>query len=172
MVHNIESCANCKFFFIDVSFGPECSALSRHVQPNGICNEYAPIQQSKDCSTCEFYCSTPPNDGRCNVTGNYTAQTNRCNQYTPYISRQRSFVPPTTKYPPMPTSRNADTNTQICLSCGLPLSTETRGRRKYCAKCGCYLPEIIYDEQFRDLTKMLKPMSIPHPKPIPTVYTH
>jgi len=33
-----------------------------------------------------------------------------------------------------------------CIACGTQLDPITRGRRKYCAKCGVYLPRIIYDK--------------------------
>ena len=32
-----------------------------------------------------------------------------------------------------------------CIACGTQLKSVIRGRRKYCAKCGVYLPKIIYD---------------------------
>ena len=33
-----------------------------------------------------------------------------------------------------------------CIACGTQLKSVIRGRRKYCAKCGVYLPKIIYDK--------------------------
>lgn len=33
-----------------------------------------------------------------------------------------------------------------CIACGAQLKSVTRGRRKFCAKCGVYLPRIIYDK--------------------------
>ena len=48
-----------------------------------------------------------------------------------------------------------ETQSVTCFSCKRPLEIETRGKRKYCAACGCYLPEIIYGDHFRDATKML-----------------
>jgi predicted RNA-binding Zn-ribbon protein involved in translation (DUF1610 family) len=33
-----------------------------------------------------------------------------------------------------------------CIACGAPLDAVTRGRHKFCAKCGVYLPRIIYDK--------------------------
>lgn len=33
-----------------------------------------------------------------------------------------------------------------CIACGAQLKSVIRGRRKYCAKCGVYLPKIIYDK--------------------------
>lgn len=33
-----------------------------------------------------------------------------------------------------------------CIACGTPLDAVTRGRHKFCAKCGVYLPRIIYDK--------------------------
>ena len=41
----------------------------------------------------------------------------------------------------------AEYSSQItCISCGAQLKSFTRGRRKFCAKCGVYLPQIIYDK--------------------------
>lgn len=57
----------------------------------------------------------------------------------------------------------------ICFSCGVQLHIKSRGRRKYCASCGCYLPEIIYDTTF---TESVNPMRIVKPPPLPTVNTH
>lgn len=33
-----------------------------------------------------------------------------------------------------------------CIACGTQLKSVIRGRRKYCSKCGVYLPKIIYDK--------------------------
>lgn len=33
-----------------------------------------------------------------------------------------------------------------CIACGASLDAVARGRRKYCDKCGVYLPRIIYDK--------------------------
>ena len=33
-----------------------------------------------------------------------------------------------------------------CIACGAQLDAITRGRHKFCAKCGVYLPRIIYDK--------------------------
>lgn len=33
-----------------------------------------------------------------------------------------------------------------CIACGAQLKSVTRGRRKFCAKCGVYLPRIIYNK--------------------------
>lgn len=57
----------------------------------------------------------------------------------------------------------------ICFVCGAQLQIASRGRRKYCASCGCYLPEIIYDTAF---TESVNPMKTVKPSPLPTVYTH
>lgn len=41
----------------------------------------------------------------------------------------------------------AEYSSQItCIACGAQLKSVTRGRRKFCAKCGVYLPRIIYDK--------------------------
>lgn len=48
-----------------------------------------------------------------------------------------------------------------CLSCGKLLYIERRGRDGYCAECGCYIPQIMYDRRFADADKTMKPMSIP-----------
>lgn len=41
----------------------------------------------------------------------------------------------------------AEYSSQItCIACGTPLDAVTRGRHKFCAKCGVYLPRIIYDK--------------------------
>lgn len=32
-----------------------------------------------------------------------------------------------------------------CIACGTHLDAVTRGRKKFCANCGVYLPRIIYD---------------------------
>lgn len=45
--------------------------------------------------------------------------------------------------------------TATCFSCSSPLAIKNRGRKKYCAHCGCYLPEIIYGDHFRGVTKMI-----------------
>jgi DNA-directed RNA polymerase subunit RPC12/RpoP len=58
---------------------------------------------------------------------------------------------------------------EICISCGMPLEIDMRGRRKYCAHCGCYLPEILYDHRF---TELVKPMDSVKPSRLGTVYTH
>lgn len=168
------NCASCVFYFVDPSFGPECSALLRHVLPSYICEGYAPIQQSKDCSTCEFYCVTPPNDGRCNVTGNYTSAASRCDQYTRLINRNPAIIQyePYMTYDQLIDDFKISNANKICFSCGSPIRISTRGRRKYCAVCGCYLPEILYNDHFGDANEMVNPMEIPRPKPLPTVNTH
>lgn len=58
-----------------------------------------------------------------------------------------------------------------CFSCGSPLETITRGRSRYCARCGCYLPSIIYDipHSFTDSVKLPQIMK---PNRIPTTYSH
>ncbi len=56
-----------------------------------------------------------------------------------------------------------------CLSCGKLLYIERRGRDGYCAECGCYIPQIMYDRRFADADKTTNPMSVPRPKPMPTV---
>lgn len=48
-----------------------------------------------------------------------------------------------------------------CISCGKLLYIERRGRDGYCAECGCYIPQILYDRRFADADKTMKPMSIP-----------
>lgn len=41
----------------------------------------------------------------------------------------------------------AEYSSQItCIACGAQLKSVTRGRRKFCAKCGVYFPQIIYDK--------------------------
>ena len=37
-------------------------------------------------------------------------------------------------------------STSTCIACGAQLDAITRGRHKFCAKCGVYLPRIIYDK--------------------------
>ena len=59
--------------------------------------------------------------------------------------------------------------TATCFSCGSPLAIKNRGRKKYCAHCGCYLPEILYDHRF---TELVKPMDSVKPPRLGTVYTH
>jgi len=34
-----------------------------------------------------------------------------------------------------------------CPACKRSLRTNTRGRGKYCAYCGCYIPQILFDER-------------------------
>lgn len=43
-----------------------------------------------------------------------------------------------------PAKPKAKPNIPVCISCGSTLRIERKGSRKYCAKCGCYLPEIVY----------------------------
>jgi len=38
-----------------------------------------------------------------------------------------------------------------CLSCGEDLDIRIDGRRKYCSKCGCYLPEITYGQKYENV---------------------
>ena len=59
--------------------------------------------------------------------------------------------------------------TATCFSCGSPLVIKNSGRRQYCATCGCYLPQIIYDHRF---TELVKPMDSVKPPRLGTVYTH
>ena len=58
-----------------------------------------------------------------------------------------------------------------CFSCGSALEMTTRGRSRYCARCGCYLPSIIYDipHSFTDSVKPTKTVNAPY---MPTKYSH
>ena len=58
-----------------------------------------------------------------------------------------------------------------CFSCGSALEITTHGRSKYCARCGCYLPSIIYDipHSFTDSVKPTKTVNAPY---TPTKYSH
>lgn len=51
--------------------------------------------------------------------------------------------------------RYDEEQSKTCFSCGLPLKIDIRGSRKYCSRCGCYLPEIVYGNHFRDAAKMI-----------------
>ena len=55
-----------------------------------------------------------------------------------------------------------------CFSCGKRLYIERRGRDGYCAECGCYIPQIMYDKRFAEADKTINPMTIPRPVPLPT----
>jgi len=66
-------------------------------------------------------------------------------------------------------SSNKTAQNATCFVCGAPLKIEIRGRRKYCAHCGCYLPDILYDHRF---TELVKPMDSVKPSRLGTVYTH
>lgn len=55
---------------------------------------------------------------------------------------------------------------KTCLACGSALSIEARGRRKYCASCGCYLPEIIYDTTFTESVNPMESVKAPY---MPTI---
>ena len=140
---------------------------------------------SKQCSSCEFFCSTPPNYGKCNITLQAVKLCDRCNQYTPYIPRRAEDETSDTILSALDKLCDIQIASGInlgmiidghsqytCFSCGSPLRVSTRGRRKYCSVCGCYLPEIIYNDHFGDATKMINPMEIPRPKPMPTTISH
>lgn len=66
-------------------------------------------------------------------------------------------------------SSNKTAQNATCFVCGSSLEIEISGRRKYCAHCGCYLPEILYDHRF---TELVKPMESMNPSRLGTVYTH
>ena len=61
------------------------------------------------------------------------------------------------------------TQTATCFSCGSPLEIKNSGRSRYCATCGCYLPQIIYDHRF---TNSVNPLDSLKPPRLGTVYTH
>lgn len=83
------------------------------------------------------------------------------------VSFSNGSVTTFTAEPPKETKK--PDNGPRCLSCGKLLYIERRGRDGYCAECGCYIPQILYDRRFADADKTINPMSIPRPKPIPTV---
>lgn len=59
-------------------------------------------------------------------------------------------------------------NSPKCFSCGKKLYIERRGRDGYCAECGCFIPQIMYDKRFADSDKTTNPMTIPRLAPMPT----
>ena len=109
---------------------------------------------SHSCHECEFYCNTPPNEGLCNVTLGKALGRGVCRNFVPQLHRSKSSD-----------AKKASS----CFSCGTPLEIAIHGRRKYCAHCGCYLPEILYDHRF---TELVKPMDSVKPSRLGTVYTH
>ena len=131
----------------------------------------------KGCINCEFYCTTPPHVGWCNVKlAPVTFQSHYCDNFTRKIERHEMILEsdistikffPYLSYSDFIMSNLADdtvsilvnetkrecTPEQKCFSCGASLKIEIRGRRKYCASCGCYLPVIIYGDHFRGVIK-------------------
>lgn len=66
------------------------------------------------------------------------------------------------------TPRQRTSGKPRCLSCGEELEIKVHGRNKYCSKCGCFLPECVYDHRFTDLVKQENPMKIIKPPKMPT----
>lgn len=123
---------------------------------------------SYSCEDCEFFCWTEQNFGKCNVSLDKALGWGVCDNFRPIIPRRNEYVVAFDTFrdtvselnssvfniiapmiqpfsPEEPSKRQND----VCLSCGSLLEIQTRGRRKFCAHCGCYLPEIIYS---KDLT--------------------
>lgn len=65
-------------------------------------------------------------------------------------------------------NKDAPKNEPRCISCGKKLEIKVRGRDRYCGKCGCFLPECVYDQRFTDLVKDVNPMKIIRPSALPT----
>ena len=68
----------------------------------------------------------------------------------------------------LPKETKKPDNSPKCFSCGKKLYIERRGRDGYCAECGCFIPQIMYDNRFADADKAMNPMTIPRPAPMPT----
>jgi len=66
------------------------------------------------------------------------------------------------------TPRQRTSEKPRCLSCDEELEIKVHGRNKYCGKCGCFLPECVYDQRFTDLVKQENPMKIIRPPALPT----
>ena len=156
------------------------------------------------CIECEFYCTVPPNAGKCNVKLTYVSSQYSCANFTRKIDRSAVTFTPCHTYSDLMRSldefltgldrfsavaagktvdalvteakrRYDEEQSKTCFSCGLPLKIDIRGSRKYCSRCGCYLPEIVYGSHFQSFTESVKPinpMKIPKPPPMPTIHTH
>ena len=145
-------CQECKYYVPFTGESGKCYVKDRYVPHKDSCESW--IMRSHSCQECEFYCHTPPNEGLCNVTLGKALGRGVCRNFVPQLHRSKSSD-----------AKKASS----CFSCGTPLEIEIHGRRKYCAHCGCYLPEIIYDHRF---TELVKPMDSVKPSRLGTVYTH
>ena len=80
----------------------------------------------------------------------------------------RWIVPPTVEMDPAPMPKSKG---PVCIACGAELDIKFLGRKKYCVKCGCFLPDCVYDQRFTDLVKHINPMKIARPPKLPTATT-
>lgn len=128
-----------------------------------------------DCSKCCFFRSdawcyymlkyVPVNGAICHhFIGGTESGTVRRSNYA--VSFSNGTVTTFTVDPPKETKK--PDNGPECFSCGKRLYIERRGRDGYCAECGCYIPQIMYDKRFADADKTINPMTIPRPVPLPT----
>lgn len=53
------------------------------------------------------------------------------------------IVPPTVEMDSAPTPKSKG---PVCIACGAELDIKFLGRKKYCGKCGCFLPDCVYDQ--------------------------
>lgn len=135
-----------------------------------------PSYSALSCEDCEFFCWTEENFGKCNVSLDKALGWGVCDNFTPLIPRKNEYVIAFNNFANEVSFLNSNSFTSIvdaeaekaysliqklypgehstrqldiCISCGSPLKIKTLGRRKFCAHCGCYLPEIIYSKGMR-----------------------
>lgn len=68
------------------------------------------------------------------------------------LSREKELLDKASQLISEYSSRNSSMRASLghsastCIACGAQLNPITRGRHKFCAMCGVYLPKIIYDK--------------------------
>ena len=141
---------SCEYYVPFTGESGKCYSKDCYIPNKDSCESW--IMRSHSCQECEFYCHTPPNEGLCNVTLGKALGRGVCRNFVPQLHRSKSSD-----------AKKASS----CFSCGTPLEIEIHGRRKYCAHCKCYLPEILYDHRF---TELVNPMESVKPPRLGTVY--